>query len=84
MQAARLHLPPVVSRDPAQSPSEIHHRGRPRGGLRHEWGTALAMGRRLNQALKEHGERLGWSIASGVLGACIGLGMVTLWLHWSR
>ena len=42
------------------------------------------MGRRLNQALKEHGERLGWSIASGVLGACIGLGMVTLWLHWSR
>lgn len=81
----RLPLPQAreMSRDPALPPTENTHRGRPRGGLRHEWGTKLAALKRLYQALKEHRRDLGWSIASSILGSCIGLAMVSLWL-WSR
>lgn len=61
----------------------MHRRGRPRGGLCHEWGAALAVLKRLYQALKERRARLAWAVAEGVIGAGIGLGAVSLWL-WSH
>lgn len=37
--------------------------------------------KRAGRALKEYRERLGWAVASGLLGSGIGLLVATLWAH---
>lgn len=67
-----------ITGDPAQPPSKARHRGRPRGGLRHEWGSPLAMRQWFT---KERLESASWSLFGGLIGGGVGLLFSIMWLR---